>query len=73
MEMVDLETLTRVDQDELKQHIENHKKYTHSALAEKILLDWNNSVKNFIKVFPKDYKKALERIAKENQIEQLTA
>jgi len=73
MEMVDLETLTRVDQEELKQHIENHKKYTHSALAEKILLDWNNSVKHFIKVFPKDYKKALERIAKENQIEQLTA
>jgi len=70
MEMVDLETLTKVDQDELKSLIENHKRYTESTLAQKMLEDWDHTVKHFIKVFPKDYKKALARIAKENQIEQ---
>ena len=69
-EMVDLETLTKVDRDELKSIIEDHKRHTDSILAEKMLEDWDNSIKHFIKVFPKDYKKALERIAKENQIEQ---
>ena len=73
MEMVDLDPLDEKDQTELKQFIENHKEYTDSKLASKLLSAWNSEVKHFIKVFPTDYKKALERIAKETKVEQLTA
>jgi len=73
MEMVELETLTNEDKNELKSLIENHKSYTDSSLAAKMLDDWDKHVKYFTKVFPTDYKKALVRIAKEQQVEQLIA
>jgi len=72
-EMVDLVSLTDADKNELKQLIENHKKYTESKLATKFLDNWNTSVKHFVKVFPTDYKKALERLAKESKVKELTA
>ncbi|MDH5414310.1 MAG: glutamate synthase subunit alpha, partial [Flavobacteriaceae bacterium] len=73
MEMVDLDPLDKKDQHELKKFIENHKEYTDSKLASKLLSAWNTEVKHFIKVFPTDYKKALARIMKETRVEQLTA
>ncbi|MDC1162405.1 glutamate synthase large subunit [Tenacibaculum sp.] len=73
LEMVDLEELDGGDLSELKNHIENHYSYTESELANKLLSNWENESTNFIKVFPSDYKKALERLAKENTIQQLTA
>jgi glutamate synthase (ferredoxin) len=50
--------------------LENHFSNTNSKVAEKILSNWKNKKKNFIKVMPKEYKIALERIAKE-KIDQL--
>jgi glutamate synthase (NADPH/NADH) large chain len=47
--------------------------YTSSPLAKRILADWENQQKHFIKVMPKDYKKALLRIAKEKELEELIA
>jgi len=47
-------------------------KYTNSELAKDILNNWNNTKKDFIKVFPKDYKKALQRITEDN-LNKLTA
>ena len=73
MEMVELETPTEIDKKELKELIENHKEYTNSDLADRILSDWNINVRHFVKVFPADYKKALERLANEAKVEQLTA
>ena len=73
MEMVDLEPLNETDNNDLKQLIESHQKFTESTLATKLLDDWDTSIKHFIKVFPTDYKKALERIANETKVEQLTA
>jgi glutamate synthase (NADPH/NADH) large chain len=72
MEMVELETLTIEDKNDLKSLIEKHAAYTESTLATKILDNWDVAVKYFTKVFPTDYKKALERIANEQQVEQLT-
>ncbi|MEZ4842216.1 MAG: glutamate synthase-related protein [Flavobacteriaceae bacterium] len=72
-EMVDLDPLSSEDKEELKQLIENHKNYTNSSLAESILDNWDVEYQNFVKVFPTDYKKALERIANQNEVEQLTA
>ena len=73
LEMVELESLTAVDEKELKQLIENHKLYTNSDLADHILDDWDTKVTRFVKVFPVDYKRALERLANETQVEQLIA
>ena len=74
LEMVELETPTERDQKELKELIEKHKNYTESNLAKQILSDWNNNLKYFVKVFPVDYKRALERLAREeSKVEQLIA
>jgi glutamate synthase (NADPH/NADH) large chain len=41
--------------------ISRHFDYTGSTVAKFVLDDFENQKKNFIKVFPKDYKKALEQ------------
>ena len=47
---------------ELKELISNHFKYTGSTVAEKILLNWSNEIKNFSKVMPTDYKRVLQEM-----------
>ena len=59
-EMVDLDPVQESDVDELKTMIENHFNYTGSTVAKFVLDDFENQLKNFIKVFPKDYKKVLQ-------------
>jgi glutamate synthase (NADPH/NADH) large chain len=73
MEMVALETLEDEDLTKLRRLIRNHSMYTNSPLAKRILEDWENQRNHFIKVMPIDYKKALLRIAKEKEIEELIA
>lgn len=73
MEMVALETLEDEDLAKLKHLIKNHSMYTNSPLAKRLLADWENESKHFIKVMPTDYKKALQRLAEEKQIEELIA
>ncbi len=64
-EMVHLEKVeSDEDKTELKQLVENHLKYTDSALAESILQDWDNKVNAFVKVIPHDFKQMLSFIAK---------
>jgi glutamate synthase (NADPH) large chain len=58
-EMVDLDPVLNGDVDELKTMIENHFKNTGSTVAKFILDDFENQLKNFVKVFPRDYKKVL--------------
>ena len=72
LEMVDLDPLSLADFEDLKEQITKHVTYTNSALAKDILNNWKHSKKDFIKVFPKDYKKALQRIAEE-KLNKLTA
>jgi glutamate synthase (NADPH/NADH) large chain len=59
-EMVDLDPLDKDDISTLKLMIENHYLYTGSTSARFILDDFENQLKSFIKVFPKDYKKVLQ-------------
>ena len=63
-EMVDLDPVTNGDSAELKDMIENHFAYTGSTVAKFILDDFENQLKNFIKVFPRDYKKVLKEKSK---------
>jgi glutamate synthase (NADPH/NADH) large chain len=59
-EMVDLDLVEDADIDEIKQMIMDHYRFTGSTVAKFILDDFDNQLKNFIKVFPKDYKKVLQ-------------
>lgn len=58
-EMVDLDACDVNDKNELFTMIQKHYEYTGSTVAKFILDDLDNQLKNFVKVFPTDYKKAL--------------
>ena len=65
MEMITVSSLeSAAEIDQLKNLIENHKKYTGSETADKILSSWDISLKAFKKVMPNDYKQMLDEIAK---------
>lgn len=63
-EMVDLDPISTEDAGELRSMISEHLRYTRSTVAKFVLDDFENQLKNFVKVFPKDYKKALQHVAK---------
>ena len=51
--------MTRFDAIRLRQLIEAHQAYTGSAVARRLLDDWDNAVARFTKVMPVDYRRAL--------------
>ena len=53
-------------EERLKYLIYQHKIFTNSDLAKKVLSNWQTSIKKFKMVFPKDYKKALLNMQAEN-------
>ena len=58
-EMVDLDQIEEYDEKFLHDMITKQFNYTGSTVAKFILNDFENQLKNFVKVFPQDYKKAL--------------
>jgi glutamate synthase (ferredoxin) len=63
LQMVGLEKLE--DPDEIEQvwkMTQRHQTYTQSALAARLLADWQKTVPKFVKVMPKDYKRVLQSI-----------
>lgn len=60
MEMVSLDALNEEDEGILREFLEKHFQYTTSNIAFQLLQDWSESVKQFVKVLPADFKKALE-------------
>ncbi|RED45685.1 glutamate synthase large subunit [Seonamhaeicola aphaedonensis] len=64
-ETIDFDPITEADEAELKQLIANHVAYTNSNRGKEILANWENYLPKFVKVMPKEYKIALERIANE--------
>ena len=63
MEMIELEKLDKQDFDIIKDLLEKHYSYTHSSIAEEIILNWTKSKNMFVKVIPTEYKAALEKMA----------
>jgi glutamate synthase (NADPH/NADH) large chain len=59
-EMVDIDPVVNGDSAELRDMIEAHFAYTGSTVARFVLDDFDNQLKNFVKVFPRDYKKVLQ-------------
>jgi len=60
-EMVDLDPVADEDIAQLKDLLQQHYTYTGSTVAQFILTDFENQLKNFVKVFPSDYKKVLQK------------
>ena len=51
------------DIDELKKLIQNHYEYTGSTVADAVLSNWDQTLPQFVKVFPTDYRRVLEEAA----------
>ncbi|MEM8925948.1 MAG: glutamate synthase large subunit [Actinomycetota bacterium] len=63
-EMVAIEPLDAEDDVRLFSLVERHLKETDSAVAERLLADWANSLEQFVKVMPTDYRRVLDAHAK---------
>ncbi|MDR2161764.1 MAG: glutamate synthase large subunit [Desulfovibrio sp.] len=59
LEMVDLDLLTRADEERLRLLLERHAAYTGSPLARRLLADWEWEKGRFLKVFPMEYRRVL--------------
>ncbi len=59
--MVDLEPLSAgEDAEEVKELLRRHERYTRSAVAGRILEQWETTRPKFVQVVPKDYKRAMD-------------
>jgi len=69
LELVELEAVEdAADVAELRELIERHARFTGSTVAEAILTSWETSLPQFVKVMPRDYKRALAELAAEEQL-----
>ena len=59
MEMIELEKVATEDESTINDLLLNHYRYTQSPVARKILDDFKNSMKMFIKIMPLEYKRIL--------------
>jgi glutamate synthase domain-containing protein 3 len=66
LELVDLETITETDAEEVKTLISEHAQRTGSLVARNLLASWDRARERFVKVMPRDYKRVIaEREAAE--------
>ncbi|MEM1304133.1 MAG: glutamate synthase-related protein, partial [Planctomycetota bacterium] len=71
--MVELEEVVDPDDTaELRQMVEDHQRWTGSALAEVMLDRWEASLADFVKVMPTDYKRVLEAMKAKEGVEPVT-
>ena len=69
LELVELESVESAeDSAELKELIQRHADYTGSTVAKGILETWEQSLGQFVKVMPRDYKRALAELAAESKV-----
>jgi glutamate synthase (ferredoxin) len=59
-EMVELEGLDGDDVKLIQDMLRKHQEFTASTVAAQVLRDWDQVMKQFVKVMPVDYKKALQ-------------
>ncbi|MDR1657857.1 MAG: glutamate synthase large subunit [Deltaproteobacteria bacterium] len=65
VEMVDLDLLNDYDEEELKLLISRHATFTGSAVAQKILDNWNKEKDLFVKVFPMEYRRVIGHVPRQ--------
>jgi glutamate synthase domain-containing protein 2/glutamate synthase domain-containing protein 1/glutamate synthase domain-containing protein 3 len=65
LQMVELEKLTDADEiEEVWKLVQRYQAYTHCVCAAQLLADWQDTVRKFVKVIPKDYKRVLQAMKK---------
>ena len=68
LEMIDLELIwENEDIEELKALIQKHHEYTGSKKAHEILMNWEDRLPYFVKVFPMEYRKVLGKMSREDE------
>ncbi|MBF6620719.1 MAG: glutamate synthase subunit alpha, partial [Patulibacter sp.] len=60
-----LEQLDEADLIELRDLVAEHGERTGSTVAARVLADWERTKTQFVKVYPADYKRVLEQLARE--------
>ena len=64
MGLVGLETIdTEAEKEEVFQYIQEHVAATGSGVGAKMLENWDATCKDFVKVYPHDYKRVVEERA----------
>jgi glutamate synthase (NADPH/NADH) large chain len=63
MEMVDLDPLSLKDEEQIIALLRKHVSLTGSKLAQKMVNNWDKVSGKFIKIYPKEYKKVIEKLA----------
>jgi glutamate synthase (NADPH) large chain len=61
-EMVDLDPLSIADEEQIIALLHKHINLTGSEIAKQLLKDWKKVSAQFVKVYPKEYKKVLEKL-----------
>ncbi|GAA3983614.1 glutamate synthase large subunit [Mucilaginibacter dorajii] len=61
-EMVDLDPLSLQDEEQILTLLRKHISLTGSALAKQIIGNWTEASTQFVKVYPKEYKKVIEKL-----------
>jgi glutamate synthase domain-containing protein 3 len=69
MELVGFDELDEDDARELHALVEEHHLRTQSAVAARVLREWDATLPQFVKVMPHDYKRALRELAEEEAAE----
>ncbi len=62
-QIVDLEEPSAADLEELRALVEEHRERTDSPVAARVLADWDRLAGAWVKVMPRDYKRALAEMA----------
>jgi glutamate synthase domain-containing protein 2/glutamate synthase domain-containing protein 1/glutamate synthase domain-containing protein 3 len=63
MELVDFDPLEDEDVEAIRSLVEEHADRTNSPVAARVLVDWDTVLPQFVKVMPRDYKRALAELA----------
>jgi len=63
MEMVDIEPLDADDLETVRSDIERHVELTNSSRGKRLLSNWDDEQKRFVKVIPRQYKRVLAALA----------
>ncbi|PQB07873.1 glutamate synthase subunit alpha [Polaribacter filamentus] len=72
-ETIEFEEISVEEAADLKAIIQKHVLYTDSKKGESLVADWDANLKNFVKIMPTEYKKALLRLeTEEPMFEELT-
>ena len=62
VEMVDLDPLSPKDEEQIKALLHKHIHLTGSTVAQELLNNWAVASSKFVKVYPKEYKKVIEKL-----------